>query len=126
MKNILALLFLFVSLSQVLAQQDDDTVEFVQGLPETGEEADIPPVSPDELSGDNKVAITKAQIPPAVKEALKDTATFGSNDDQQVFFDRKIKLYRVEVDRKNTRRFFTLDEGGKIISVQEKNINVRP
>ena len=120
MKNVLVILSLLLPIVSALGQHDDDTLDFVQGLPETGEEADVPPVSPDEVNDDSKIEVPTAQIPSAIRETLKDTAIFGQ--EQRVLYDRKIKLYRVEVERANVMRFYTMDEDGKITSVQEKNI----
>jgi len=106
-----------------VAQQDDDTIEYVQGLPETGEESDVPPVSPDEVNTQSKVSVPRSKIPAAVLDALKDTALFDGWEKQEVFYDRKIKLYRVEVRGGETARFYMLDEDGKIVSVQEKTIS---
>ena len=126
MKILITISLILAANVSMLAQQDDDTVEFVQGLPETGEEAELPPVSPDDVNEQYKVVVPKSEIPPAIAEALKDTSVFSGWDDHGLYFDRKIKLYRVEVTRDNIRRFYTLDEDGNIVSVQEKNIMSDP
>jgi hypothetical protein len=120
MRFIFSISILFITLG-VCVGQDDDTIQYIQGLPETGERSDRPPHSPDEIDASQLIKALPGDLPAELLKELDKDDLFHNWRDHPVFFDRKLKLYRIETHYRESKRFYILNRDGKVISIQEES-----
>jgi hypothetical protein len=115
-----SLLICFLVLSLAVRAQEDDTIRFVQGLPEAGTDSslyddvnlDAPP------SHFQKVKATA--IPDNLKDELESNALFSGWEKRILWRDKNTGLYWIDFAEGSAVRSYGLTADGNIVSVKEK------
>jgi hypothetical protein len=110
-------IILVASLSPLCAQQDDDTIRYVHGLPETGEDtlgtSKTPP-------SHNLVPVSVQQVPPALHETLDSDRLFLNWRNEEILFDKNTGLYWIRFHRAGVIRSYGIARNGTVVRVEEE------
>jgi hypothetical protein len=120
MKYVICTFMLLISL--MVHGQDDDTVQYTHGLPETGEDTaqQLPPedVAPAHSLKD----IPAEQLPNELFKKLNEEPQFRGWQAGIIQFDRNTNLFWVHIKEDSVMRSYGFNGEGKPVSVREKNI----
>ncbi len=107
----------------LLSAQDDDTIQFKQGLPITVEDSSEYDNVYSRYPPPDFRAVTADQLPEPLRETLDGDGLYKGWRDARVFFDVESKLYWVDflLDEKVRRYGFSAD--GAPVSVKEFDID---
>jgi uncharacterized protein (DUF1330 family) len=111
--------FLFTSV--IAYSQDDDTIQFVQGLPVTGEDTSQNEYQSG-LNTANLTKLTPEQIPPKLLRTLKKDSLFANWKNGEVYLDEKTGLYWIEFSEGNVVRTFGLSARGHPVTIRESEV----
>jgi hypothetical protein len=120
MKMLIALSFLTLIASAPSQAQDDDTIAFKHGLPETGEDtATVVGLRPDgEL-----VQISAEQVPQALYKHLNSEPQFKNWANHVLLLDKKTERYWLRMKRNDTLHTYVFAPDGTTVSVDVQNIS---
>ena len=112
----------FCSCTAALGQTDvADTVEYVHGLPVTGE--DTITENDNDLREEFLEKIPKQHIPKQLIKTLRDDALYGGWERNPVYRNRKTGLYIVTVmESDSVKRVFGFNDNGKAITFDESTV----
>jgi hypothetical protein len=116
-KLIFAVCLLMASLPVVA--QDDDTIQFIHCLPETGEDTAQQTAHEGALPSGHVVAVTVQQVPQPLYNALDKEKMFKGWRSQEILFDKDSKLYWINFIDGNIRRSYAFDAKGHIVTLRE-------
>jgi hypothetical protein len=109
----------FVS-SQTAFSQDDDTIQFFHGLPETGEDTsqqlpqqDVPPIN-------REVDVTLKQLPSPLRQTLAERPEYKGWEKATITLQKNTGYYMVNIADSVRVRQFLLDKDGNQLSMNEK------
>lgn len=116
------IIFIFLS-THLLFAQDDDTIQFKQGLPETFEDSagydkvqkDFPP--------SDFVKVTPEQIPSDLRSRLEKDELFSNWESQAIYFDQDSELYWLEFRKDETVRRYAFNKQGDPVSIREISVD---
>jgi hypothetical protein len=121
MKYAICTFMLLISL--MVHGQDDDTVQYIHGLPETGEDTaqQLPPedVAPARALKE----IPAEQLPSELFKKLNEEPQFRGWQAGIIQFDRNTNLFWVHIKEDSVMRSYGFNGEGKPVSVREKNIS---
>lgn len=120
--NIRIYLFFALSVLPVAASlaQEDDTIQFIQGLPEAGTDSSLY----DDVRLDDPPAhfrkVDPAGIPAELREELEQNSLFQGWRERPVWLDEKTGLYWIDLAEGGDVRSYGLDSEGQTVSVKQK------
>ena len=122
MKPYIVLTLILVVVTAARAQ-DDDTLQFVHGLPLTGEDTVQATPQQDLAPTDSIVNLSAEQIPTPLYKELDDGPQYRGWRKGLLQLDRNTGLYWIHIDDGKVRRSYGFSKDGKPVSVNEKNIS---
>jgi hypothetical protein len=124
MKITIVVLVFFTCLSGSTAvySQDDDTIQYIHGLPETGEDTLQAPPRDDFQPTDSFVEIAVEQLPQALVKTLNDDAVYAGWENSIVQLDKNTGNYWIQIQKGDVIRYFCFNQQGKIVSMDERNV----
>jgi hypothetical protein len=111
----------FLLLALAAGAQDDDTIRFIHGLPETGEDTSQQIPQEDLGAKDSIVQISHEQIPHALLRTLSREPQYKGWETDGLELDNNTKVYWIHITDKNTIRSYGFRDNGQLVSVREKN-----
>jgi hypothetical protein len=120
MKYAICTFILLISLT--VHGQNDDTVQYIHGLPETGEDTSQQIPQEDIAPAHSLVDISVEQLPNELFKKLNDEPQFKGWQAGIIQFDRNTRLYWVRIKEDSVIRSYGFNGQGKPVSVREKNI----
>lgn len=111
---------MILSLSISVFAQDDDTIQYIQGLPESGndESEQIPPADPQF----NKMSrVSPERVPAPLQKAFNENPKFSNWRDGDVYYDKNTRLYRLVFNREEALITYSFDSEGNLVSLNEKD-----
>ena len=121
MKRWIVLLFFLLTGLPVLAQ-DDDTIQYIHGLPETGEDTSQQVPQQDMAPADSMVEIGVEQLPRDLFKTLNKEPQFAGWQNDVLQLDKNTGLYWLHMRRGNVVRSYGFNQHGKPVSMTEKTI----
>lgn len=119
----LLFLFLFiVSYTVSYSQREDDTIQYIFGLPVTGDEDTSAP-QPDVNPEDRLMRVLPEQLPGGLKEALESDELYTGWKNSRILFDVNTRLYWVHLPRGEVIRSYAFSRSGEVVSVRERDAN---
>ena len=112
--------------SHVALCQDDDTIQYHHGLPETVEDTAQEIPQSDFNPKDSRVEISVEQLPQDVVKTLDKGPQYKGWQDGIILFDKKTELYWLQLKNDNSVRSYGFDKKGNSVSVQEKDFQDNP
>jgi hypothetical protein len=119
MNKLLITYALICLLSSALYAQDDDTIQFIQGLPVIEEDTVQQVPQPDVTPYQNKQIIKPQQLPPGVRNALNKDSLFVNWQREEILVDKNTGLYWINFNIENKRRSYGFNSRGDIVSFKE-------
>ena len=102
--------------------QDDDTIEFVHGLPVTGEDT-AQQIPQDEVPpADSLLQLAPRQVPRKLREAFEENTLFTGWRKHQILLDKHTGVYWLHLREGNTLRRYGFTEDGNPVSIMENDI----
>ena len=103
--------------------QDDDTIQYIHGLPETGEDTAQQVPQEDLAPADSMVQIGVDQVPRELLKTLTKEPQFSGWQNDVLLLDKNTGLYWLHMKRGNVRRSYGFNNNGKPVSMNEKTIH---
>jgi hypothetical protein len=120
MRKLIALCFFTCGVCLASFAQDDDTIAFKHGLPETGEDtAAAPGLEPDA----SFIQISPEQVPQPLYNYLNSEPQFNKWTENVLLFDRKTNRYWLRMTNGKSLRTFIFTPDGKTVSIDERDIS---
>jgi hypothetical protein len=110
---------LLIGFSSALYGQDDDTVQFIQGLPVMDEDTVQHVPQPDVAPYQNKQSIKPQQLPHGVRNALNKNDLFANWQKEEILFDKNTGLYWIHFNKDNKVSSYGFNSRGDIVSLKE-------
>jgi hypothetical protein len=126
MKNLRVLisaltLFVFAAVSPAASQ--DDSTQYILGIPVSEDDTvenfpgrDLPP-------GQNHVRVPSEKLPEHLQKVLKNKSIYKGWHLSPVYLDKNTNLYLITIRGKDAVRVFGLDEYGKPVTYDEVSID---
>jgi hypothetical protein len=102
-----------------LYAQDDDTIQFIQGLPVMDEDTVQHIPQPDVAPYFNKKSIRPQQLPRRVRNALNTNDLFVNWQNEKITVDNNTGLYWIVFSNENKVRSYGFNSRGDIVSFSE-------
>jgi hypothetical protein len=116
--------YLFVAcilLCNVAFCQDDDTIQYIHGLPESVEDTSQQ-IPQDFLPRDQYLNISIEQIPQELYGTLTEQPLYKGWQNQVILLDKNTGLYWLRMRTKDVVRFYGFNANGKIVSYKETTL----
>jgi hypothetical protein len=120
MKKLFLLAVLCFVSSQAAFSQDDDTIQFIHGLPETGEDTSQQLPQQDAPPADREVEVTLQQLPSALRETLAERPEYKGWQKATITLQKNTGYYIISIADSVRVRQFLLDKDGNQLSMNEK------
>jgi len=120
MKYAICTFMLFISLT--VRGQDDDTVQYIHGLPETGEDTSQQIPQEDISPAPSLVDVSVEQLPKEMFKKLNDEPQFKGWQAGLIQYDKNTRLFWVHIKEDSVMRSYGFSGEGKPLSVREKDI----
>lgn len=120
MKTLLMLSLCFFATNWLFAQ-GDDSIQFIHGLPVTGEDTAQPVPQTDYAPEDNMVRVHPDSIPSPIAEAWDEFAPLKNWRNETIVFDRNTELYWIRIKQDSTLRSYGYTREGHPVSIKEKS-----
>jgi hypothetical protein len=121
MKRWIVLLLWVLACFPVLGQ-DDDTLQYIYGLPETGEDTSQQIPQHDLAPADTMVQIGVEQVPRELLRTLSKEPQFAGWQNDVLQLNKNTGLYWLHMRRGNVMRSYGFNRHGKPVSMNEKTI----
>jgi hypothetical protein len=121
--KICMLSFLFVlSVSLTVFSQDDDTIQYIHGLPETGEDTAQQIITQDFAPADSVVEVSVEQIPQALFKTLSEGPQYAGWQNHIIQLDKNTELYWLHIRSGRNVRSYGFSPNGKPVSYRETTL----
>jgi hypothetical protein len=119
-----AICTLMLLLSLTMYGQDDDTVQYIHGLPETGEDTSQRIPQEDLAPAHSLVNISVQQIPKDLFKKLNDEPQFEGWQAGIIQLDKNTGLFWIHIKADSVTRSYGFNAEGKPVTVREKDIPI--
>lgn len=120
MKGVIALAAAWVFMYAPLAYGQDDSLRYIRGLPQHGDDTVQQVPEPDYQPRDNFVEIANEQLPPAVYKTLEEGPQYHGWQDAPLMLDKNTGLYWIHFTDDSTTRSYGFNKNGDPVSVRER------
>jgi hypothetical protein len=100
--------------------QDDDTVQYIHGLPQTGEDTVQQTPRDDIAPADSIVQLSPEQLPRDLIKALDENPLYKGWEKSTIQIDKNTGLYWLHIRDRQTVRSYGFDDEGHPVSIREK------
>lgn len=120
MKFVITSLFFLLTAFAAYAQ-DDDTVQYIHGLPQTGEDTVQQEIPQDDVAPtDSIVQLSPEQLPRELAKALGENPLYKGWEKSTIQLDRNTGLYWLHIRDQRTTRSYGFDDEGHPVTIREK------
>ena len=102
--------------------QDDDSIQYIHGLPETVEDTAQAVDQEDFLPADSLVEISPEQLPRELFRTLNEEPQFEGWENGNIQRDKNTKLFWLHLRSDSVSRSYGFAPNGKVVSVEEKSL----
>lgn len=114
---------LFLTILSVCGQ-DDDTVQYIHGLPQTGEDTVTQTITKDDVAPtDSIVQLSVEQLPRELVKALNDNSLYKGWEKHTLQIDKNTGLYWLHIRDRRRVRSYAFDGEGHVVSVNERTLS---
>jgi hypothetical protein len=120
--KVLVTALILVIIPIIVCAQDDDTIQYIHGLPVTGEDT-LQQIPQEDLAPADSVAqISPEQLPRELLRTLNGDSIYRGWQKHSIQLDKNTGLYWVHIRESTRVRSYGFNANGKQVSIRERTI----